>query len=260
MSPLIKPRKAEPGALRRWTRQSVELLSRRPALTLLTAASFALVALAPQSLLFPFVSFVEAGWLMSLARAADHSVPAYDVFRASLKDLFGYSRDIMLRVLMVILVVIAYKLAAGPGTGAVTSTASWPPVLNRLLAGITVDQFNSFAPVFLWGLFLSMLTGYAGFDLTMVTAVKALVMNLRAGSLLFAAGLLPSFLSDLVGALPVWAGAVGTILLLGYSMFLVVMGYVSAREIFEGQGENNPAKALERSAEEGKQGKKAALI
>lgn len=114
MNAPIDPRIIAPGWIRRWTRQSLDLLRRDPVAVALTmgaiAALSALLANSLLQLLQPALAIAAGAWVYALARALDRPGDGPAAAPAAARQLRDASRDLMILAASVTMALIGFWL------------------------------------------------------------------------------------------------------------------------------------------------------
>ncbi len=246
MATQIKPRKAAPGALLRWSRQSLELVARGAGLWLGLVLLFCLSIFASQRLplvggLLSLIAFL--GSILVASRLDDSSAPSLSEVLAAVRV---HGRRVLLfaGIIAVTGAVVWMLLLARPGV-------SWWNVLyteRNIVRALSDDWFEALRQVFVYSAYALGLS-YFGLNLPGLTSFfqfschTLLGLPFREAYRLGTAGQMKNLGPMLgVGALFVLLPVV-TVLLLPPAVpllycFLAALSYVSFREIFLGRPDN----------------------
>lgn len=262
----LTPRRIDPGWLRRWTKQSLDLWTRAPAI-LAATLSLLLVTdlLLPESAIFSLpVLILATAFLFTLLRALDQGggrdafACAWRMFRGCLHDLWWFTVSICLWIMGFAVFLAVLSLAAHTGSPA-RHTANVTDVFQHAFANTPLFLRNGFTKGFGWFALLSMpfsspvlyLTLLSGNHLAMhlPRAERGLWLNWKPALLGMGAAfflryppiLFLAWLAHKSSAMI--AISVGDALALGGILVTASFGYLFSREMFEGMRENAPRKA-----------------
>lgn len=250
--------RAAPGGYRRWPRQAIELIRRRP--LHFVAAAGLLAATDFQTILDQFWFFevmAICAIVLALARAADLSEDTASALRAGMRPAVEYILVMVGFVILAGLMMVAAMALAGLLMP--VHSASGPDQIQGLLDSIkkigpptaeSIERDNlaafaavtvGFGPVML-GLYPAMLIGFRLGALSPFYAslAKAWVLNLEPMAAMFI--LAPTAM--MLAQIPLsWLPALTVVLSAPMRIFWCVMLYLFAREVFEGRGLNEPVRA-----------------
>ena len=264
---MLTPKTIEPGWAKRWTRQSVELFLRAPALAVgIMVLSVLMNAFIPQpTVLYVPITIFMVGILFSGFRAVDHDCgyawsATWGFFRQGTRDLTLLTCDVFLFLLpfgvgaALFFIASAFVPSADVihGAGAVHPAAAYLHLPGWLRHG-TLQSGNMLAGIFIPAtlplLFLTMSVGNQA-RIHYEIARKATVLNFRLAYVVFPSGLLAIyFLTSLLKQIPSFF--LGCALMAGFAAafwWFGAWGYLWCREMFEGTMENSPATARQREA------------
>lgn len=249
----LQPKTIDPGWVKRWTRQSIDLFRRAPSLAVGIMTLFGLVnAFIPQPIALdvPITVFM-VGLLFSSLRAADHdggNVPSatWAFFQQSVRDLAHLARDVFLLMLVlgvVFALLFSFYSAVTHGVGIVKPNRAYFHLPSWMRHGVRREEGMLTLGVFLPGVIpLIFLTMSVGNQPVMhyASGYRAAVLNMRLTYAVFMSGLLAcSFLSPILRQIPsFWMGCA---LMAGFAMafwWFGAWGYLWCREMFEGDKEN----------------------
>ncbi len=253
---VLKPKTVDPGWARRWTRQSIDLFRRSPALALVNMGIFFGVnAFVPQPLELnvPATIFLLGG-LFSGLRAADRDsgnvwAAAWAYFRETVRDLAHLSRDVFLWMLVFSLSLAIFfamfhiateGLTQDPSASTVRLYDALPFWLRQgVYQGGNMDILGIFLPGSIPLVYLTMLTGNQWL-LHYHTGYRAAALNVRFTYTVTIAGMILCALSvPLLPRMPSFP--LGLVLMFLYApafWWFGTWGYLWCREMFEGDQEN----------------------
>lgn len=238
MSNTFKPRKVEPKAIGRWASQSIELIKRRSFSFAMTFVIFALAALLAQGMLFVIVSIIEAGWVISLARSADYGGSARWYFKGASKEIFNFAFKLF--ILFMVIFLLFYFV---PHSERKFASDNWPMAIQLFFRSASEDQCMTFYIVLPWSLFISMSTGLKSFPSLMVLTREGFNLNINPAITLTLIGMLvPIFITSYARDESALVGVMAGLFIIAINIAILVVGYVGARDVFEGRGENQKAK------------------
>ncbi len=261
----LTPKTIDPGWAKRWTRQSVELFRRAPALAVGVMTLFGLVnAFIPQpfALDVPLTVFM-VGILFSELRAADHDSgrawsATWAFFRQAARYLAHLARDAFLLMLvfgMAMALLFYFYSAATHGAGIFKPTSAYFHLPGWLRHGApsegTMLTLGIFMPGVLPLIFLTMSVGNQPL-MHYVTGYKSAVLNIGLAYALLGGLLICSFLTPLLKQIPSFF--LGCALMAGFAAafwWFGTWGYLWCREMFEGTTENAPATEKQRMPVQG---------
>ena len=262
----LTPQKVEPGWLRRWTVQSADIWRRAPWIwALLISAATALNALIPQPLgANVLIDVPLMGGAFLLIRLLDHHgafswALFWSMARDAGKDLWQLTRVAFLWIFFITILVSLVALTAQSAMHAVAPSGGLTGQLHQALRHAPALLQNAFwqslgmmgnaagpftGPILFLTLYLGANTVYylhlAYLGCMKNLPVAATFMALAISSPV-PAKILTVLLAELVGnnaALLLTALVVST-----FCLWMVTMGYLWSREMFEGTRENQPATA-----------------
>ncbi|WP_298172156.1 hypothetical protein [Acidithiobacillus sp.] len=249
----LTPREVDPGWWYRWPRDALDLIRRHPMGFTGVTVLVVLLSFVPQPFISAFVSVFIGGMVMSWARSADHHSGDHfwEILRACVRDTFHLARDIFIYILvigLIIMVVGHLSQNMGYAMGVIKSTPPnllWtqiPAWIRSFFETAQADQLVSASPWFLFMLYIALAVGHPGFGLLSHQSITALFKNVPPSVTFMGLGMVPSFIESPVHH---WGWGWG-VLVAGFCLALVnvvllVLGYLFAREVFEGQKENVPA-------------------
>jgi hypothetical protein len=247
----LTPREVDPGWWYRWPRDALGLIRRHPAGFIAMTTLIAFLGLVPQPFVSAFVSVFIGGVVMSWARSADHHSGAHllEILRSCVRDTYHLARDIFLYMLIIsiIFMVVGHfaqsmEHAAGIKTSPDILWAHIPGWIRAFFETSQSDQLVSASPWFLFMLYIALAVGHPGFSLLSQQSMAALFKNIPPSITFMGLGMIPGFIQSPVHH---WGAAWG-VLAAGFlvtlvNVLLVILGYLFAREVFEGQKENVPA-------------------
>lgn len=264
---ILQPKTIDPGWAGRWTRQSVELFRRAPALAIGVMTLFGLVnAFIPQPITLdvPLAVFM-VGLLFSSLRAVDQDSgnamsATWTFFRQSARDLAHLARDAFLIMLvfgMAMGLIFAFYHTVTHGAGIVKPDPAYFHLPDWLRHGVPREgnmlTLGIFLPGVLPMIFLTMSVGNQPL-MHYATGYHAAILNLRLTYMVFMAGLMAcSFLSSILRQIPLQGTPLflaGCALMAGFAAafwWFGAWGYLWCREMFEGTRENAGETAKQRA-------------
>lgn len=249
----LTPREVDPGRWYRWPRDALDLIRRHPMGFTGVTVLVVLLSFVPQYFISAFVSVSIGGMVMPWARSADHHSGDHfwEILRACVRDTFHLARDIFIYMLvigLIIMVVGHLSQNMGHAMGVIKSTPPdllWtqiPAWIRSVFETAQADQLVSASPWFLFMLYIALAVGHPGFSLLSHQSIMALFKNVPPSVTFMGLGMVPSFIESPVHH---WGWGLGVLVagfcLALFNVVVLVLGYLFAREVFEGQKENVPA-------------------
>jgi hypothetical protein len=249
---ILTPKTISPGWAKRWTRQSVDLFRRTPALAIGIMTMFGMVnAVIPQPFLLgvPLTAFMM-GILFSSLRAADHDsghalYVTWLFFRQCARDIAHLARDVFIFMLVLgfflgIAIFFYHKVTHDIGT--VKPDPAYLDLPGWIRGGVLRESSMLILGIFLPGslplVFLTMSVGNQPL-MHYVTGYRAAVMNWQVSYLMMGFMLACSFLPSILKEIP--SVFLGYLLMVTFAVafwWFGTWGYLWCREMFEGVEEN----------------------
>lgn len=250
---VLKPKKIEPGWARRWTRQSIDLFRRSPALVMSVGLAFILINVfvpQPLELSVPATVFMDGLFFCALRAADQDSGNAWSAtwhyFRLVARDLAQLARDAFLwMLLMAVAIGVFFALYASATHGLATHAnhSLYKALPWWMRQGLSQENGMDLLGVFLPGVvqlvFLTMSVGnqpVVHYNIGFQSAV----LNIGVSSVACLSGMV--FCEFMLVAFPDVASPIlGYLLLLLYMILFLWFGtwaYLWCREMFDGTSEN----------------------
>lgn len=270
MAGILRPRKIEPGCLRRWARNGRDLWQRRPGLLLLNAlVIFGVSALVPRILGVPLLLEIPLSALFFVElRALDQGgrgdwATIWTLFQGNLKDIAYLTRDAFVFLFFIVLLLFLSSDVVHAGANVAHTAAVLSPLQqltqnllpwlgNALFSGVGWASLLA-SPVSGPLLFLTLLLGHA-LRMHLYTAFQGAFLNRKITIALLCLNIL---IGPLVGSLSLvllpllghtMTGIFLEILTIGLLQVLITVDYLWSREMFEGTTENAPSTLKSSSA------------
>lgn len=252
MNASFTPHEVDPGWWHRWPRDAGALIGRQPLGFALMVLLVTALAFVPQnSVTSAPVSILIGALVMSWSRSADHHVGTHiwTMLKSSLQDAARLAWNVFVYVLIfTVFIALLYSAAHAvvPASGAhhVSADPRWtriPPWIRSAFETAQNDQLVSISPWSLFMVYIALSMGHPGFWHLSHQSLTGMAKNLAPATIFMLIGLTPSLFPSLVHHLGTQSGVVLSVV--GVSVLnvaLILLGYIFAREVYEGQKRNVP--------------------
>lgn len=253
MNASFTPHEVDPGWWHRWPRDAGVLMSRQPlgfVLMVLLVIAFAFV---PQNFLTSApVSILIGALVMSWSRSADHHAGAHiwAMLKSSFQDAARLAWNVFVyflffAIFMTLLHSASHAVIPASSAHHTAGDSQWtriPAWIRSAFHSAKNDQLVSVSPWFLFMVYIALSMGHPGFWLLSHQSLTGMIKNLAPASIFLLFGISPSLLPPLVHHLGTYAGVVLSVVVVSVlNVALIILGYIFAREVFEGQKRNAPA-------------------
>ncbi len=255
MNASFTPHEVDSGWWFRWPRDAGALIFRQPLGFAFMVLLVAALAFVPQNAVSSApVSIIIGALVMSWSRSADHHAGAHvwAMLKSSMRDAAQLAWNVFIYVLSftVIMAVLHY---VGQGLFSVTGAHHavvdplWTrvsPWLRSAFHSVRKDQMVSISPWFLFMVYIALSMGHPGFWLLSNQSVMGMIKNIPPAGTFLLFGMIPTLLTPLVHHLGTGAGVLMSVFCVSLlNVTLILMGYLFAREVYDGQKRNVPAPA-----------------